>query len=52
MSFTYDNNGNMIAKSSEITKKIDPANVPTPTFGIFIYGQTIRTRASRRLWAA
>ncbi|MFC5702319.1 RHS repeat domain-containing protein [Cohnella faecalis] len=37
--FTYDNNGNMIAKSSEITKKIDPANVPTPTFGIFIYGQ-------------
>ncbi|MCD9024089.1 S8 family serine peptidase [Cohnella silvisoli] len=38
--FYYDNNGNLINKTSEFRKKIDPANPPTPTFGLFIYGQS------------
>lgn len=37
--YTYDNNGNLINKSTETRKKIDPENLPTPTFGIFVYGQ-------------
>ena len=37
--FAYDNNGNLINKSVDTIKAVDPANPPTPTFGIFIYGQ-------------
>ncbi|THF81694.1 RHS repeat-associated core domain-containing protein [Cohnella fermenti] len=37
--YTYDNNGNMISKSTEERKKTDPMNLPEPTFGIFVYGQ-------------
>ncbi|QTH45393.1 S8 family serine peptidase [Cohnella sp. LGH] len=39
VNYAYDNNGNMINKSTEIRKKIDPENPPSPTFGLFIYGQ-------------
>ncbi len=39
VNYTYDNNGNLINKTTEVRKKIDPANPPTPTFGLFIYGQ-------------
>jgi len=37
--YTYDNNGNLTYKADEITRKIDPANPPTPHFGMFISGQ-------------
>lgn len=37
--FSYDNNGNMLNKSVDSIKAVDPSNPPTPTFGIFIYGQ-------------
>ncbi|MFC5404398.1 S8 family serine peptidase, partial [Cohnella soli] len=40
VNYAYDNNGNLINKSTEVRKKIDPSNLPTPTFGLFIYGQT------------
>ncbi|MCD9024093.1 RHS repeat domain-containing protein [Cohnella silvisoli] len=39
VNFYYDNNGNLINKTTESRKKIDPANPPTPTFGLFIYGR-------------
>lgn len=37
--YTYDPNGNMIRKSLEQTKKVDPSNLANPEFGMFIYGQ-------------
>lgn len=37
--YKYDNNGNLLYKSMEITKKIDPYNPPTTHFGMFIPGQ-------------
>jgi len=37
--YTYDNNGNMTLKATEITKKVDPLNPVAPSFGAFIYGQ-------------
>lgn len=37
--YSYDNNGNLINKSVDIIKAVDPNNPPTPTFGVFIYGQ-------------
>ena len=38
--YAYDNNGNLLSKMDEVSKKIDPANTPKPHFGIFIAGQT------------
>jgi RHS repeat-associated protein len=40
VNYAYDNNGNLINKTTEIRKKVDPGNLPTPTFGLFIYGQS------------
>lgn len=37
--YSYDGNGNLTSKTREIFKKIDPANPPTPHFGMFIPGQ-------------
>lgn len=39
VNYRYDNNGNLINKSTEIIKKIDPQQPTNPTFGMFIYGQ-------------
>ncbi|USB32579.1 S8 family serine peptidase [Paenibacillus sp. YPG26] len=39
VNYKYDNNGNLINKSTEIIKKIDPQKPTDPTFGIFVYGQ-------------
>ncbi|MFD1176916.1 RHS repeat domain-containing protein [Paenibacillus puldeungensis] len=39
VAYHYDNNGNLLNKSTETTKKVDPENPIEPTFGMFIYGQ-------------
>lgn len=38
--YSYDGNGNLTSKTGEIFKKIDPANPPTPHFGMYIVGQS------------
>ncbi|TCM99391.1 RHS repeat-associated protein [Paenibacillus sp. BK033] len=37
--YTYDNNGNMLTKTTEIRNLIDPLNPPDPSFGMVISGQ-------------
>ncbi|MBP2000771.1 RHS repeat-associated protein [Paenibacillus shirakamiensis] len=39
VNYHYDNNGNLMSKTSETIKKIDPLKPTDPSFGMFIYGQ-------------